>query len=153
MELQHPYVSVYIMREMYHSMYKSHSDRHCGEPAGQVETSWLVQSFSCHIIFPNRPTWSLPRAETSLDTSDAQSLIPFFTATLQLFFSSWRQHETLLNFIKQDVSCECQGENTGCIRAHVLTCSNSRRLCICTGGPLSVSSHEKSVQTEKERCK
>lgn len=26
-----------------------------------------------------------------------------------------------------------------------LTCSNSRRLCICSGGPLSVSSHEKSA--------
>lgn len=44
--------------------------------------------------------------------------------------------------IAQLASCESQG---------VLTCSNSLRLCICTGGPLPVSSHEKSAQTERER--
>lgn len=37
-----------------------------------------------------------------------------------------------------------------CIWAHILTCSNSLRLCICTGGPLSVSSPEKSAQVEEE---
>lgn len=106
------------------------------------------------------------RAETGLDSSDTQryanisgaSRTPrsqlFFPATLEDHFSLVAHLPSSSSHISKHhwlypMACVPNSQNTACVRTHVLTCSNSLRLCICTGGPFSVSSHEKSAQMKK----
>lgn len=79
-ELQHPcFPCVNIMKE-YYSMYKRQKNRDCGQ-SGEEETLWLMQSFSCHIVFSNKPTLPQTQVWTPLTHSATLTLAePHFSS-------------------------------------------------------------------------